>query len=76
MTLCQLLPHVALVAVHSGVACRAERDQVLLGGGPRMAAELPVVHLEIRHRGARLTLPAYVGKQRQLSSRKIYGCIA
>src|ERR1019366_3145166 len=47
-----------LAAMHSGVACRAQRDQVLLRVGSRMAAELPVVHLKIRHRAARLTPPA------------------
>ena len=43
-------PFVALAAMHSGVACCAQRDQVLLCVGSRMAAELPVVHLKIRHR--------------------------
>jgi len=38
-----------------GVACCAERDQVLLGVFPRVAAELPVVHREVRRRAARLT---------------------
>ena len=41
-----------------GVACRAQRDQVLLRVGPRMAAELPVVYLKIRHRATGLTPPA------------------
>ena len=39
---------VALAAMYSRVACREKRDQVLLGVGSRMAAELPVVHLKIR----------------------------
>src|SRR5208282_1476111 len=48
---------VGSAAMRSGVACRAERDQVLLGVGSRMAAELPVVRLNIRHRATRLTPP-------------------
>jgi hypothetical protein len=51
-------PFVALAAMHSGVACRAQRDQVLLCVGSRMAAEVPVVHLKIRHRATGLTPPA------------------
>jgi hypothetical protein len=51
-------PFMVLAAMHSGVACRAQRDQVLLGVGSRMAAELPVVHLKIGHRATRLTPPA------------------
>ncbi len=43
--------------MHSGVACRAQRDQVFLGVASRMAAELPVVHLKIRHRATGLTPP-------------------
>ena len=41
-----------------GVACGAQRDQVLFCVVPRMAAEFAVVHLKIRHRAARLTPPA------------------
>ena len=33
--------------MHCGVACRAQRDQVFLGIGSRMAAEFPVVDLKI-----------------------------
>ena len=51
-------PFVALAAVHSGVACGAQRDQVFIRVGSRAAAELPVVHLKIRHRAAGLTSPA------------------
>src|ERR1019366_7137510 len=51
-------PFVALAAMPSGVACGAERDQVLIRVGSRMAAELPVVHLKIRHRATGLTPPA------------------
>ena len=51
-------PFVALTAMHSGVACRAQRDQVFIRVGSRMAAELPVVHLKIRHRATGLTPPA------------------
>ena len=43
--------------MHSGVACRAQRDQVFLCVSSRMAAELSVVHLKIRHRATRLTPP-------------------
>ncbi len=48
---------VGSAAMRSGVTCRAERNQVLLGVGSRMAAELPVVHFKIRHRATRLTPP-------------------
>jgi hypothetical protein len=51
-------PFTVLAAMHSGVACRAQRDQVGLGVGSRMAAELPVMHLKIRHRATELTPPA------------------
>src|SRR6266849_3695653 len=51
-------PFMVLAAMHSGVACRAQRDQVFLGVASRMAAELPVVHLKIRHRATGLTPPA------------------
>jgi hypothetical protein len=44
--------------MHSGMACRAQRDQVLLGVGSRMTAELPVVHLQTRRRATGLTPPA------------------
>jgi hypothetical protein len=36
----------------------AQRDQVFLGVGSRMAAELPVVHVKIRHRATGLTPPS------------------
>jgi hypothetical protein len=49
---------VALATMHSGVARRAKRDQVFLGIGSRMAAELSVVHLKMCHRAAGLTPPA------------------
>jgi hypothetical protein len=45
------------IAMHSGVACRAQSNQVLLRVGSRMAAELPVVYLKIRHRATGLTPP-------------------
>src|SRR5260370_30111978 len=51
-------PFTVLTAMHSDVACRAQRDQVGLGVGSRMAAELPMVHLKIRHRATGLTPPA------------------
>ncbi len=44
--------------MNSGVACRAQRDQVFLCVVPRMAAEFPVVRLKIRHRASGLTPPA------------------
>src|ERR1017187_2960323 len=50
--------NIALAAMHSGVACRAHRNQILLCIGSRMAAELPVVHLKIRHHATVLTPPA------------------
>ena len=40
-------------ALDAGMALRAERDKVLFGVVARVAAELPVVHLEVRHRAAR-----------------------
>ena len=40
------------------MGCRAKRDQVFLGVGPRIAAELLVVHLKIRHSATGLTPPA------------------
>ena len=43
-------PFVALAAMHSGVACRAQRDQVFIRVGSGMAAGLPMVHLKVRHR--------------------------
>jgi hypothetical protein len=46
-----------LAVMQFGVACCAERDQVLLGVFPRVAAEFPVVHLQVRHRAAGLTPP-------------------
>jgi hypothetical protein len=48
----------ASAAMHSGVACSAQRDQILLCIGSQMAAELSVVHLKIRHPTAGLTPPA------------------
>jgi hypothetical protein len=51
-------PFAALVAMHSGVAFRAQRDQVFDGVGSRMAAELSVMHLKIRHCATGLTPPA------------------
>ena len=47
-----------LAAMNSGVTLRAQRNQVLLGVGPRVAAEFPMVHLEVRHRATGLTPPA------------------
>src|SRR5260370_30097497 len=44
--------------MRSGVACNAQRNQVLLSVGSRMAPELPVVHLKIGHRATGLTSPA------------------
>src|ERR1019366_5767153 len=51
-------PFMVLATMRSGVACRAERDQVFLGVGSRMAAELPVVYLKLRHRATGLTPPS------------------
>jgi hypothetical protein len=45
-------------AMHLRVACRAQRNQVLLGVGSRMTTELPVVYFKIRHRSTGLTSPA------------------
>jgi hypothetical protein len=45
-------------AMRSSVAFRTQRGQVLLGVVTRMAAEFPVVHLEIRHRSTGLAPPA------------------
>ena len=42
----------------SGVACRAQRNQVFVSVFPRMAAEFRVMHLKIRHRATGLTPPA------------------
>jgi hypothetical protein len=47
-----------LAAMHSGMACRAERYQVLLRIVAGVAAKLFVVDLQVRHRAARLTPPA------------------
>jgi hypothetical protein len=55
--ICHITCSAALAAMHSAVACRTERDQILLQVGSRMAAELTVVHLKIRHRVAGLTSP-------------------
>jgi len=41
--------------MRSGVACRAQRDQVVLRVGSQMAGELPVVDLKTRHRATGLT---------------------
>ncbi len=46
----QYFYHGLLAAMHSGVTFRAQRDQIFLCIGSRMAAEFPVVHLKIRHR--------------------------
>ena len=51
-------PFLALRAMYPGVACGAQRDQVLLCVGSRMTTEFPVVHLKIRHRATGLTPPA------------------
>jgi hypothetical protein len=45
-------------AMRSGVARPAQRDQVFLGVGSRMAAKFPVVHFKIRHHATGLTPPA------------------
>ena len=63
-------PLMALAAMHSGVPCRAKRNQVLLGVFPRMAAEFPVVHLKIRHRATGLTPPA-VATQESTGAAKV-----
>ena len=42
----------------STVACRAQRDQVFLCVGSRMAAEFPVMRLKIRNRATQLTPPS------------------
>jgi hypothetical protein len=52
LALCRYCQGEALAAMDSTVACRAQRDQVFLCVGSRMAAEFPVVHLKIRHRAA------------------------
>jgi len=44
-------------AMNLGVALCAERDQILLGILPRVAAKLFVVNLKVGHRAARLTPP-------------------
>ena len=51
-------PFAALAAMYSGVACRAQRNQVFFCVFARMAAEFLVVHLQIRHRATGLTPPA------------------
>src|SRR5208283_885839 len=60
---------VILAVMHSSVPCRAQRNQVLLGVFPRMAAEFPVVHFKIRRRVTGLTPPA-VATQDLLAQRK------
>jgi hypothetical protein len=40
-------PFMVLAVMHASVACRAQRDQVLLRVCTRMAAEFSVVHLEV-----------------------------
>ena len=49
---------VTSAAMYSAVAYRAQRDQILLCVCSRMAAEFPVVHLDIRHGAAGLASPA------------------
>ena len=48
--------------MYSGIAGCAERDQVLLRVCFRVAAEPPVVHVEIRHRTAGLTPPRVIAR--------------
>src|SRR5260370_10950083 len=48
----------ALATMRCSVACSAQRDQVGLGVGSRMAAEFSMTHLKIRHRATGLTPPA------------------
>jgi hypothetical protein len=43
--------------MQTGMACSAERNQVLLRILAGLAAEFLVVYLEIRHRPARLASP-------------------
>ena len=43
--------------MHSGMACRAERNQVLLAVIAGLAAELLVVNFEIGHAAAGLASP-------------------
>jgi len=45
-------------AVNLGVALCAQRNQVQLGIVAGVAAELPVMNFQIRHRTTRLTAPA------------------
>jgi len=46
-----------LAAMHSGVACRAQRNEILFGIVAGLAAKLFVVNFQIRHCAARLTPP-------------------
>src|ERR1035441_1003482 len=46
-----------LAAMHSGVACRAQRDQIFLCVRSQMASEFSVVQLKIRHGATGLTPP-------------------
>src|SRR5260370_35497369 len=48
----------ALATMRCSVACSAQRDQVGLGAGSRIAAEFSIRHLKIRHRAQGLTPPA------------------
>jgi|SRR5271156_3345758 len=57
-------------AMKGCMARGAQRDQVFLRIGSRMAPELPVVHLEIRHRATGLA-PPVVATQDLLSQRPI-----
>jgi hypothetical protein len=47
-----------LAAMNSGMARRAQSDQVFFRVSSRVAAELQVVHLKIRHRATELTPPS------------------
>ena len=47
-----------LCTMNATVAVETQCDQVLLAVVSGMAAEFPVVNLEVRHRAARLASPA------------------
>jgi hypothetical protein len=51
-------PFMVLSAVHSGVACGAESNQILFRIVARVATEFFVVNFQVRHRAACLASPA------------------
>ena len=48
--------------MHSGMACDAKSNQVVLGIITRLTAEFLVVNLKVRHRAAELAPPAIAAK--------------